>query len=246
MTAEPGPWGQKQPPRSPARLGLYIWLGLMAATGIGLFALSRIFPDQRSSSDNLSLIQTLSFLALASSSLLALRQVKLKQAAVNVALWLAVAAVLVLGFTFQDRLLEIATRIRSELVPGYPVQVSAHEMVLSEREGGSYFVYGSVNGTQVPFLVDTGASSIVLSPNDARRLNIDLSALDFAHVYETANGEGRGAGYRVHSLKVGGLTLTDVPVSINKAEMQTSLLGMSFLRRLKSFEFRDRKLIMRF
>jgi len=118
-------------------------------------------------------------------------------------------------------------------------------MVLSESEGGSYFVYGTVNGTRVRFLIDTGASDIVLSPADAGRIGIDLDALKFDHHYETANGIGQGATYTVAQLSVGNIRFSDVPVSIDRTQMSSSLLGMTFLRRLKSFGFGERKLILR-
>jgi aspartyl protease family protein len=118
-------------------------------------------------------------------------------------------------------------------------------MIVTESPGGSYLVYGKVNGTTVPFLIDTGASDIVLSPGDARRIGIDMDALSFDHVYETANGQGRGAPYQVASLQVGDIVFKDVSVSINDANMRTSLLGMSFLRRLKSFGFENHQLVLR-
>jgi aspartyl protease family protein len=117
--------------------------------------------------------------------------------------------------------------------------------VISESPGGHYLVYGRINDTPVAFLVDTGASDIVLSPADAKRIGVDFSTLAFDHVYETANGQGRGAPYRVSTLQVGGVVLHDVPVSINQAPMQTSLLGVAFLRRLKSFGFGDHKMVLR-
>ena len=95
------------------------------------------------------------------------------------------------------------------------------------------------------FLIDTGASDTVLSPMDAQRLGIDLAALDFSRVYLTANGNGRGAPYRLMDLAIGPIALSDVAVSINQAPMDESLLGMSFLRRLKSFEVQGRRLYLR-
>ena len=135
-------------------------------------------------------------------------------------------------------------RLRSAVIPGYPLESGSHEMVLSEGEGGSYFVYGDVNGTRVRFLIDTGASDIVLSPSDADRIGIDRSSLDFGGRYETANGIGHGAHFVVDRLAVGNILMSDIPVSINQAGMSSSLLGMTFLRRLKSFRFSQHKLYL--
>jgi aspartyl protease family protein len=101
------------------------------------------------------------------------------------------------------------------------------------------------NGIPLRFLIDTGASDVVLSPAAARAIGIDMEALRFTRVFNTANGTVRGAPYNLASLKVGPIELANVPVSVNQAEMDVSLLGMTFLNRLESFEFRGRQLYLR-
>ncbi len=92
------------------------------------------------------------------------------------------------------------------------------------------------------FLIDTGASDIVLAPEDARRIGIDMGALTYSRSYQTANGLGEGAPLRIDSLRMGPIWLTDVPASVNRAPMDTSLLGMSFLRQIGSFEIEGRRM----
>jgi aspartyl protease family protein len=116
---------------------------------------------------------------------------------------------------------------------------------LSESEGGNFYVFGTVNGTPIRFLIDTGASDIVLSPSDARLIGIPTENLDYSRIYGTANGVGHGAMATVSRLTVGPISFSDVPVSINQAPMDSSLLGMTFLRRLKSFSIRNHRLYLR-
>jgi aspartyl protease family protein len=85
----------------------------------------------------------------------------------------------------------------------------------------------------------------VLSPGAARRLGIDPGELQYTRVFRTANGTVRGAPYNLASLKIGSIEFSNVPVTVNQAEMDTSLLGMTFLNRLESFEFRGRQLFLR-
>ncbi len=118
--------------------------------------------------------------------------------------------------------------------------------MLTESQGGNFFIFGEANGVRVRFLIDTGASDTVLSPADAQAIGIDLRALDFSKVYSTANGMGRGASYTLDSLSVGPISVSPMPVSVNGAEMNSSLLGMTFLRRLRSFEIQGRRLILRY
>jgi aspartyl protease family protein len=243
-----GPWGGPPgPPRKRfrPRIGLFLWLGFLALVVLGVWALSYYFPMPLTGMDALNLVQLVGVLALVSSGLIYSRGVGGWRTARGLFLWLGVALVLVGGFSFRGELLTLGQRVRSAVIPGYPVKTGTHEMIVTESPGGSYLVYGKVNGTTVPFLIDTGASDIVLSPGDARRIGIDMDALSFDHVYETANGQGRGAPYQVASLQVGDIVFKDVSVSINDANMRTSLLGMSFLRRLKSFGFENHQLVLR-
>jgi aspartyl protease family protein len=210
-----------------------------------IYVLDRYFPSGDSPFGDPYQIQALGMLALVASGLLFVREIKLKQTVRNVLIWVAVGGVLIIGFSFQYELADVWLRLRSNLVPGYAVETGPHEMVISEDESGGYHVYGVVDGQQVRFLIDTGASDIVLSPADARRLGMDFSTLTFDHVYESANGIGHGATAEVSDLSVGDVHFANVRVVINGAEMSSSLLGMAFLKRLKSYSFSGGKLILK-
>jgi aspartyl protease family protein len=241
-----GPWGQPSPPpRKTARMGLYLWLGVMVAAGLLLFGLDRWFPNGVSPLGDPGVVQTVGFLVLASSSLLFLREFNLKQTARNLLLWLAVGLVLVLGFSFQNELGDLALRLRGALMPSYAVQTGQREMTLSEGEDGHYHVYGTINGVKILFLIDTGATDIVLDPTDARRIGLKLEDLNFNRPFGSANGIGHGAGIEVDELVIGPIRFTRVPMSVNGARMGSSLLGMAFLKRLKSYSFSGGKLTLR-
>ncbi|HEX4270870.1 MAG TPA: TIGR02281 family clan AA aspartic protease [Rhizomicrobium sp.] len=243
--SNPGPWGRPAPRRKTSRFGLYLWLGVIVAAGLLLLVLGRYFPGGDAPLRDPGVVQTLGFLVLASSGLLFVREFNLKRTARNLLLWLAAGFALILGFAFRNELTDLTLRLRSSLVPGYAIQTGVHELTLSEGEGGHYHVYATVNGAQVSFLIDTGASDIVLDPSDAKRLGFDLASLNFDRPFGSANGIGHGASAEVDSLSVGNFHLSHVAVSINGAEMGSSLLGMSFLRRLKSYSFSGGKLILR-
>ena len=239
------PW-REPGPRRPAT-GLILWLGLLAVVGIGIWYLSSQFPGQLDSGLAQGyVLQTILILALVSSGLIFARRIPVKETVRNIAIWLAIAAVLIIGLSFRDEIENIAMRVRSELVPGYALETGEHEMVLTESSGGSFFIYGEANGVRVRFLIDTGASDTVLSPQDAMSIGVQLEDLDFSRVYQTANGLGRGAPYTLENLSVGPISISPMPVSINEAEMNSSLLGMTFLRRLRSFEIQGRRLILRY
>jgi aspartyl protease family protein len=242
--SSPGPWGRPTP-RKASRIGLYLWLGLLASAGLAVFFLNQNFPSTDTVLGDPALIQTLGFLALASSGLLFVRQFNLKQTLRNVLIWLAVGGVLLIGFSFQNELQELGVRLRSNLVPGYPVQTGARELTLSEGQGGHFQVYGTVNGARVAFMIDTGATDIVLDPSDAKRLGIDVESLKFDRPFGSANGIGYGARTVVDSLSVGPIAFSNVEIFVNKTDIGTSLLGMAFLKRLKSYSVSGGKLILR-
>jgi aspartyl protease family protein len=239
-----GPWGGP-PPRKRSRAGLYLWLGVIAAVVAGVLVMDRLFPGNDAPFSDPGVIQTLGFLALVSSSLLFVREFDLKRTARNLLLWLAVGLVLVLGFVFQNELGDLALRLRGALIPGYAVQTGPREMTLSEGEDGHYHVYGTVNGVKIRFLIDTGATDIVLDPADARRIGLKLEDLNFNRPFGSANGIGHGAGIEVDELAIGPIHFKRVPMSVNGARMGSSLLGMAFLKRLKSYSFSGGKLILR-
>jgi aspartyl protease family protein len=244
VISTPGPWGRPSP-RKVSRLGLYLWLGVMVLAGGLIYALDSYFPSGDSPYGDPYQIQALGMLALVASGLLFVREIKLKQTVRNVLTWVAAGGVLIIGFSYQNELADLGLRLRSTLVPDYAVETGPHEMVISEDEGGGYHVYGMVNGQRLRFLIDTGASDIVLSPADARRLGVDFSKLTFDHAYESANGIGHGATAEVAELSVGSIHFANVQVAINGAEMSSSLLGMAFLKRLKSYSFSGGKLILK-
>jgi aspartyl protease family protein len=240
-----GPW-RREAPKGPG-IGLILWLGLLALLGLAVWQLSSLFPGQlNSDGDQAYVIQAIAIIAFLSAGLIFARRINVRETVRNIAIWLAIAAVLIVGVSFRDELESVALRVRSELVPGYALESGEHEMVLTESDGGNFYIFGEANGVRVRFLIDTGASDTVLTPSDAANLGIDVRALDYSRVYGTANGLGRGAPYTLESLSVGPISISPMPVSVNEAEMGSSLLGMTFLRRLRSFEIQGRRLILRY
>jgi aspartyl protease family protein len=238
------PWTRPDHP-PPRRNRAFIIAGILIAVTVGLWLLSRAFPERTlSGMDEARMLQLILIITVAGSGILMSRQFTLKESARNIAIWIAIAAVLVVGYLYRDLFSDFGTRFTSALMPGEPVATGGHTVVLSESDGGSYFATGEVDGQRVRFQVDTGATDIVLSPEDARRVGIDIEALRYDSETSTANGIGHGASYTVNQLSIGPIHFSDVPVSINQAPMGTSLLGMAFLRRLKSFEFKSGKLLL--
>ena len=248
MAEHEGPWSSlppppKPPPRPASNLRGLIFLGVIAAGAALVFVLMKLYPNQLKGDAFNAVLINLGFAALVASALFS-RRIPLGQAARYVATWGLIFGVLAVGYVYRDNILNAASRVRSALDPSHAIQTGARTVTLTESNGGQYEVMGEVNGQPVRFMIDTGASDIVLSPADAARLGAPAT-LNFDRHYETANGAGLGAGWQVNSLAVGPIRFAGVPVSVNRTPMDQSLLGMSFLRRLESFEFKGRQLILR-
>lgn len=106
------------------------------------------------------------------------------------------------------------------------------------REGNQFFVTGSVDGNPVHFIVDTGATDVSLTQDDARMLGFDLSTLDWSVMTHTANGDAANAAVTLADLRLGRIVEYNVPALVMRSGGM-SLLGMSFLSRLKSWQISD-------
>ncbi|MBT3370715.1 MAG: TIGR02281 family clan AA aspartic protease [Rhodospirillaceae bacterium] len=247
MPDKPGPW--EAPPgrkRSGFPFGVLFWLLLLFAVAFAAWFLSGYFPGRLSSEqDQINLVRLLTILALVSSGLLVTRRIKLGEVVRNIAVWTGAAAMLVLIYTYQDELSAIGARVGAELLPSDPMVGQDGVLSLTQGPDGHFYAMAQAHGARIRFMIDTGASDIVLTPSDAKRLGIDLAALRYTKIYHTANGRGRGAPYVLDTLSIGPIQFNNVAVSVNEVEMSASLLGMSFLGRLGSFEIHGRKLILR-
>jgi aspartyl protease family protein len=246
MSEEGGPWRREAPKPPPARGRLAFWLLLLAALGGMVAALARAFPEAvRTPDDWTEVAYAAGVVVLVSTGLFRLGPGGFAQHLRHVATWLAIVAVLALAFAYRDVFSGAGQRLRLAFSAGDPVTTGDHELVIPQDDHGAFVVVGKVNGQRVRFVVDTGATDTVLSPDDARRLGAPVGSLRYADAAETANGVGYSAPYTARRLEVGPIAFDDFRVAINQAPMSSSLLGMSFLRRLRSFEHRDGQLILR-
>src|SRR5690606_5149831 len=118
------------------------------------------------------------------------------------------------------------------------------QYIVEPGPGGHYVIEALVNGTPVQFLVDTGASDIVLTMEDAERIGLHPRTLRFTRRFATANGEVRGAPVILREIRVGQFSLFDVSASVNEAPLPVSLLGMSFLGRLNGYQVENGRLVL--
>lgn len=166
--------------------------------------------------------------------------------------WFAIGLVLLVLYAYRSELGEVRDRVVQELQPGSVQTVAqgagGRGAIVKIRKGGDghFVARARVNGKSVQMIVDTGASTVVLRPEDARRAGIRLAELDYAIPVETANGRALAARVRLERVSLGSLSLEKVDALVTKpGALQQSLLGMSFLSRLRSYEFSRNQLVMK-
>jgi aspartyl protease family protein len=116
---------------------------------------------------------------------------------------------------------------------------------VSKASDGHYWAQADVNGKSVRFLVDTGATEVALTSEDARRLGFDPSTLDYAFQVTTANGPAKAAEVQLERVSVAGARVDNVRALVIDKGLPTSLLGMTYLGRLSRFEATQSALILR-
>jgi len=165
--------------------------------------------------------------------------------------WILIFLAILTVYAFRGEFGFVKDRVIAELMPQRGIAVQPAEpgreasISFRARSGGHFVVEAVVDGTDVRFLVDTGASAIILSADDARRIGINPAALTYTERYSTANGVILAAPVRLNRVRVGPIEVEDVRASVTRSGMAGSLLGMSFLNRLTSYEVRDGVLTLR-
>ncbi len=184
--------------------------------------------------DRMHMLYLVTLLALVGSGILHSKRHELSQNIKYACVWFGIILLLVVGYSFRDTLTN--NRVMAELIPQRANVSEDGSMTFRSREDGHFYIEAKVNNMPVLFMVDTGASDIVLAPEDAKRAGISIDTLSFNRQFQTANGVVKGASVTLASLRVGGIHMSDISASVNGANMEHSLLGMRFLRELTSYK----------
>lgn len=172
------------------------------------------------------------------------QRTRLGQVVRHLAIWAGLMLSLTAGYAYRDELSTVAYRIAGELLPpGQTIVVESGEageraVRIRRRGDGHFMARTEVNGISTVMLVDTGASTVVLRPADAERIGIETKRLAYTVPVQTANGTTYAAPVRLRLIGIGPIHIRDVEALVSKpGTLKESLLGISFLKRLRSYEF---------
>lgn len=167
----------------------------------------------------------------------------------NVLVWAVILLVLAVGWTYRDRLEDMAGDVAAGLSPGRPVVLSAgdHPQVsLRKAMNGHFMADALINGAPVTFIIDTGATTIALAYDDAIAAGFEPEKLSFTVPIQTANGPALAAPVRLDLVEVGAIRRDRLRATVaEKGKLERSLLGMNFISSLSGFEMRRDEIILK-
>nr|CRH04496.1 conserved membrane protein of unknown function [Candidatus Magnetococcus massalia] len=159
--------------------------------------------------------------------------------------WIAFICLLIVVYGYRHELGSVKDRFFTTLMPGQTIsQSSNRSLTISQSKDGHFHTVLTINNQRIPFLVDTGASTIVLSPGAASRVGFDPDQLDYTRRFRTANGVVYNAPVVLKKLELGGIRMQNVPAVVNGTAMRRSLLGMTFFNRLKRYSVHNERLTL--
>ena len=183
-----------------------------------------------------SLAYQVALLVFLGAAVLTMFRERFTQALTAALLWVMVGLVLVVAYSYRFELHAVADRVLVVLVPGHVV--SHGRMVeIGRANDGDFSVRAQINGAHVQMVLDTGASSVVLTREDAKAAGLPLEVLNYTINIDTANGRTKAAPVTLDRITIGGLEERSVEALVAQpGQLRMSLLGMSFLNRLQSWQ----------
>ena len=167
----------------------------------------------------------------------------------NLLIWCVIILGFVTGFLYQDQAREMVLRVAGGLAPGHPVTLTdqnGQAVSIRKSLNGHFEAAGTVNGAPVGFLIDTGATSIALSHDDALRIGFSDDDLSYTLVINTANGKAKAAAVQLDNVVIGSISRTGLRAMVAEpGQLDQSLLGMNFISSLTAFEMRRNEVILR-
>ena len=222
-------------------------MGLLAVIGALVIVVVRHGGAMAGLDDHeqLSLLYRVGLLILVGSALARMFRDRFGEAIRMALMWVVVALALAVGYTYRFEMKDAGNRILAELVPGHAV-ARGRTVELARTGAGDFHIATQVNGARVPMVLDTGASSVMLTRDAAIAAGLPVEMIKYNVNIETANGRTYAAAATIDRIAVGGIVERAVPALIAQpGTLKTSLLGMSFLSRLQGWEVRGDKVVMR-
>lgn len=192
--------------------------------------------------DGPSIIWGVVMVVMALSALLA-RRIPWRQAFPMIGAWTVAFALLFVAFSYREQAKSVWKQVTQDF-SDEPRTEAGGIVRIPRDDSGHFIAKAQVNGRDVAFLIDTGATHTVFPEAMARDLGIDVDKSGFPSVSSTANGNVMDWRATVASLRVGGIVRNDFPVRVTEGKLDEALLGMSWLSTLKSWRVEGSEMVL--
>jgi aspartyl protease family protein len=228
---------------------LILILGALGATLVLLLVNNERGSTFGIANDAFARIAMLGVLAAVLAAGVMRRGMKFQDTARQAAVWLVLLIALVASYQYRFELQNIASRVTAGLIPSRPQTAfgadGALRVTIGKASNGHFEADGAVNGAGVSFLVDTGASSVVLTMEAAKAAGIQPDGLAFTFPVSTANGIAFAAKVTLGEVKIGDIERRNVSALVaEQGKLDQSLLGMSFLSSLSAYAVQQDQMIL--
>jgi aspartyl protease family protein len=225
-----------------------IWI-IVALGGLLIFKAMSWGTSGLDGDDSMRIVYYSALVLLVGSGIFAAQR-NMGEAFRNLAIWTLIILGLVTAYLYRNDVQDVASRVTAGLVPGRAATVVDENgfstVVLYKAQNGHYQADATINGSPISMMVDTGASTIALSYEDAERVGLNPQNLDFNQMVMTANGPARTAYVTLADISIGGIQRTNVRAGVaERGKLAQSLLGMNFMETLSSVSFSGDELKLR-
>lgn len=223
---------------------IFIVCGTVIVTGLLYKYINQYYPKFFKEPQNIGSFCA-SLLILFSAIYSTISQNEVRKFCLQLAAWAAIFLVIITGYAFRFELNYAYQRVMSVLIPSYKWTTEAGEIIIARSGDGHFYINALVNNVKIKFMVDTGASDVALTSEDAQKLGFDLTKLKYTRTYLTANGENKAAPLMLDSVIIG-KEFKNVGGHVGLGDLDISLLGMSVLERFKGFRIDKDLLILNY
>lgn len=220
-------------------------LMLIALAALASWALGISVGEDWSDNRGVSLTWLGTIAALMSVGILASSRQKASTTLFSLLAWIGAFLILILAYSYRDDAKAMWGRIRGEFFGSEAVVTAGGDVELRRTGDSHFYADAEVNGGRVRFMVDTGATMVALSWADARAAGLDPETLDFSRTVMTAGGPVKAAPVRIARLTIGPIERLGVAAAVLPRGVPGSLLGLSFLDTLRSYEISGDRLTLR-
>lgn len=236
MNDQKQPWGrpsnenEPEPPKNSVKPFIITVVAVVAVISL----IAWVIGENLTSGQSASLMYDFLLLALIGAGLIGHVIGNPGEALRNIAGWVIIFGILGLGYSIWNG----GGMLSGEFNPSNGM-TSENAITFRADNNGHFMVKADINGENIDFMIDTGATSVVLTMDDAVKIGFDLDDLKFVAPASTANGIVYNAPVRLNALSVGPIRVEQVEGFVNQGELDISLLGMSFLNRLSGYEVKN-------